>query len=80
MEFISKKLQDSIDTKQNIIKNQRLLNNIQKVADLVIQAIKNGNKVLFCGNGGSAADAQHRRRSCPRRPGRHRRGCSPCRD
>jgi D-sedoheptulose 7-phosphate isomerase len=29
------------------------------VADLVVTAFKNGNRVYFCGNGGSAADAQH---------------------
>ena len=32
---------------------------IQHAADLICQALKNGNKILICGNGGSAADAQH---------------------
>ncbi|MBH49888.1 MAG: phosphoheptose isomerase [Candidatus Marinimicrobia bacterium] len=32
---------------------------IEKAAFLMIQSIKNGNKILWCGNGGSAADAQH---------------------
>ena len=32
---------------------------ITKVADLIVEAFNNGNKLLFCGNGGSAADAQH---------------------
>src|SRR2546428_8023708 len=32
---------------------------IQHAGDLICQALKNGNKVLLCGNGGSAADAQH---------------------
>ena len=32
---------------------------ITKVADLIVETFNNGNKLLFCGNGGSAADAQH---------------------
>lgn len=31
----------------------------KKIADICINALRNGNKILFCGNGGSAADAQH---------------------
>jgi len=37
----------------------RLSDSIQKAADLMITALKAGNKILACGNGGSAADAQH---------------------
>jgi D-sedoheptulose 7-phosphate isomerase len=32
---------------------------VDTCASMIVQAFKNGNKVLFCGNGGSAADAQH---------------------
>jgi D-sedoheptulose 7-phosphate isomerase len=32
---------------------------VEKAANMIIQAIKNGNKILICGNGGSAADSQH---------------------
>ena len=32
---------------------------IQKVIELCITTLKSGNKIIFCGNGGSAADAQH---------------------
>lgn len=38
---------------------ERLSGAITKVANLVIATIESGNKLLFCGNGGSAADAQH---------------------
>ncbi len=31
----------------------------QKIADICVSALRNGNKIMFCGNGGSAADAQH---------------------
>lgn len=52
-------LEKSISVKQAIISNSELINSIQIVVSKVIDAFKNGNKVLFCGNGGSAADAQH---------------------
>lgn len=42
---------------------QKVQNNLEeqllKVANTVVETLKNGNKVLICGNGGSAADAQH---------------------
>lgn len=36
-----------------------LRNNLILAAETIIDAIKNGNKVLVCGNGGSAADSMH---------------------
>ena len=41
----------------NLSKNS--VNDIENSADLIIDSIKNGNKIMFCGNGGSAADSQH---------------------
>src|SRR5919106_244319 len=35
------------------------LENIQRSGDLICSALRKGQKILFCGNGGSAADAQH---------------------
>lgn len=52
-------IQASIDTKQNVLTNAALISEIQTIVGLMTTAFKNGNKVLFCGNGGSAADAQH---------------------
>jgi phosphoheptose isomerase len=52
-------IQASIDTKRSILNNPELLNEIELVTNLIVKAFQNGNKVLFCGNGGSAADAQH---------------------
>jgi len=46
-------------TEQTIGKLSELETDIQKVADICIKALDNGNKVIFCGNGGSAADSQH---------------------
>lgn len=56
---IKKLITQSIDVKQQILENQELLSEIEKAIQMVSNAFKNGNKVLFCGNGGSAADAQH---------------------
>ena len=56
---IEKALQASIDTKQTILENKVLLSEIARVADVMVEALRNGHKILFCGNGGSAADAQH---------------------
>lgn len=59
MEKIKKIIQASIDTKEKIIGDGALLATIQNVVDLITTAFKKGNRVYFCGNGGSAADAQH---------------------
>lgn len=56
---IAEIVQSSIDTKQRLLKDKVLLKTIEDVTSLIITAFNNGNKVLFCGNGGSASDAQH---------------------
>ncbi len=52
-------IQASIDTKQSLLADALLKDSILKSIDVITQSFKQGNKVLFCGNGGSAADAQH---------------------
>ena len=52
-------IQASVDVKGRILADAALLVKIEEVTMLVANAFSNGNKVLFCGNGGSAADAQH---------------------
>jgi D-sedoheptulose 7-phosphate isomerase len=52
-------VQASIDTKQRLLNDPVLMETIEKVTEVITNAFANGNKVLFCGNGGSAADAQH---------------------
>ena len=56
---IKKSITDSIDTKRNLLQNENLLNKIEEAAKACCDAYKNGNKTMFAGNGGSAADAQH---------------------
>ena len=59
MNKIKEIVKASIEVKQNILNDDVLIGNVQKCVDVMVKAFKNGNKVLFCGNGGSAADAQH---------------------
>lgn len=57
--YIKNHFKESIDIKEQILKDENLLNLIKKAALEIIKAYKNGNKTLLAGNGGSAADAQH---------------------
>jgi D-sedoheptulose 7-phosphate isomerase len=52
-------IQASIDAKQCLLEDDLQQTNIARAAQLCIDGLKNGGKVLLCGNGGSAADAQH---------------------
>ena len=58
-DIIRKNISDSISVKQELLQNDDIIVDITKLADLIVEAFINGNKLLFCGNGGSAADAQH---------------------
>jgi D-sedoheptulose 7-phosphate isomerase len=49
----------SIITKQKLLADQNIIEQIGQAAQSCIDTFKNGGKVLLCGNGGSAADAQH---------------------
>lgn len=59
MDTITRSIQDSIATKEHILSSPELLQTIRSVADVMINALRNGKRILWCGNGGSAADAQH---------------------
>lgn len=52
-------IRQSIEVKQKILSSSFLISEIRKVAVACTSAYSRGNKVIFCGNGGSAADAQH---------------------
>jgi D-sedoheptulose 7-phosphate isomerase len=58
-----KKIKDcitaSISVKQQLLADETIINTVTDCVKVIVNAFKNGNKVLFCGNGGSAADAQH---------------------
>jgi len=47
---------ESIEVKQNLLASALL---IQQIADRLVDVLQSGHKIMVCGNGGSAADAQH---------------------
>lgn len=57
--IIRQNLADSIQLKNAILSDESMLKKIELCAQIIIDTYKNNGKVLFCGNGGSAADAQH---------------------
>jgi len=50
-------IKESIAVKQTVL--EELVPSIEKAAKIMIEALRNGNKIMFFGNGGSAADSQH---------------------
>jgi D-sedoheptulose 7-phosphate isomerase len=56
---IKRIIQASISTKEKLLADQDLLTRIQEASEAIVNCYKNNGKVLLCGNGGSAADAQH---------------------
>ena len=56
---IKQRIEASIAAKQQILADDKLMQTIGEVVTLIVTAYQTGNKVLFCGNGGSAADSMH---------------------
>jgi D-sedoheptulose 7-phosphate isomerase len=52
-------IESSVHVKQQILSDEKLLASIEMLVDVIATAFNNGNRAYFCGNGGSAADAQH---------------------
>jgi D-sedoheptulose 7-phosphate isomerase len=59
MQEIRNIIQQSIDVKTSILSDQILLNKIDDCVEKITTMYKNKNRLYLCGNGGSAADAQH---------------------
>lgn len=58
-ELIAETIAASIATKQRLLSSEELLSRIEAFAEILVSCFNNDGKVFFCGNGGSAADAQH---------------------
>ncbi len=56
MELIKNSIKESIETKNKLLEQTEL---IIKISELLVNTLRKGNKILVCGNGGSAADSQH---------------------
>ena len=59
MKRISEAIRQSIELKQKILSDALILSTLNDIAETCTQALCDGHKIMFCGNGGSAADAQH---------------------
>ena len=59
MNTIQQQIRESLSVKQALLADAAVLGTIETVARLMIDAYRAGNKTLWAGNGGSAADAQH---------------------
>jgi len=56
---VEENIKSSIDLKKRLWSDKDMIDTIVELSDLIVERYKKGAKVLFCGNGGSAADAQH---------------------
>jgi D-sedoheptulose 7-phosphate isomerase len=56
---VTKTIQASIDVKERMLGNAEVVSTLARITGIVIDAVRQGNKILLFGNGGSAADAQH---------------------
>lgn len=56
---VTELIEASIEVKQSLLRSQEVVSTVAKVSAILVDALKQGNKALLFGNGGSAADAQH---------------------
>ena len=59
MEKIRSIIETSIQVKQQVLADKGLLQTVMDATDKIVSSLKKGGRIYFCGNGGSAADAQH---------------------
>ncbi len=50
---------ESVDVKKKVLQDDGIIATVAEIIEVLLTALKNGNHIYFCGNGGSAADAQH---------------------
>lgn len=50
---------ESIAVKNKVLADKTLIKTVEEIVTVIVNAFKNNNRIYFCGNGGSAADAQH---------------------
>lgn len=52
-------VQSSIDVKSKVVTDEQIIAQVDQIVQLLVNCFRSGKRVWFCGNGGSAADAQH---------------------
>lgn len=58
-DIIKQRINESINVKTELLQNKLLLGTLENLTNEIVTAIKNGHKLVLCGNGGSASDALH---------------------
>jgi D-sedoheptulose 7-phosphate isomerase len=58
-EKITTRISESIAVKSAILDDAAMISKVDEIVKVIVHSLQNGNKVMLCGNGGSAADAQH---------------------
>lgn len=58
-EKIKQIISESVAVKNKVLQDEHLLKTVEAIAAGMVKALQQGNRIYFCGNGGSAADAQH---------------------
>jgi D-sedoheptulose 7-phosphate isomerase len=59
MQIIKDRINTTLQNLRNLLADDDTLKQISEVAEIIANAVESGNKLMICGNGGSAADAQH---------------------
>lgn len=59
MKLIQRIIAESIEAKQALLENEEIINGMCALNERIVISLQEGNKLLLCGNGGSAADAEH---------------------
>lgn len=57
--MIITEIKETISTMESLMKDSELLETIEVIGSKCVGSLKSGGKIMFCGNGGSAADSQH---------------------
>jgi len=57
--MIEQRIRESIAVKQKLLDDHKTVETIERAVNAIIACFKNGHRLWLCGNGGSAADAQH---------------------
>ena len=57
--LILSEIERSIKVKKNILKEEKVISQLEVLANNCLKSIRKGGKIIFCGNGGSFADSQH---------------------
>jgi D-sedoheptulose 7-phosphate isomerase len=57
--LIKQDIASAIEVFSSLLNNEKLIEDISRLADICLYSLQNGGKIIFAGNGGSFADSQH---------------------